>query len=539
MASGLSVFTGALWCPSVGDVEAIAVRDGRIIAVGDPARALMDTAGEIVVIDEGVLIPAFGDGHAHPLFGGLEAAGPQIRAQDTIDGIVAEVARWAAAHPDELWIRGASYDPSLAPHGLFDARWLDAAVPDRPVALQAADYHTMWVNSRALELAGITVGSPDPPLGQIPRRPDGTALGTLREWGAVDLVGAVAGPRPMEVRVQALERAARMYAALGVTWVQDAWVDLDTVEVYLEAARSGRLPIRFNLALYADPRRWPTQLEDLVEARRRVEQVGNPFLCARTVKFFADGVIESGTAALLDHYCGCPGETGMLVWPPDLLAQAVTAVDAAGFQPHVHVIGDRAARVALDALEAAHRANGPRDRRPVLAHIQLIDATDRPRLAALGAIANAEPLWAQLDDVMTTLTTPRLGPHRCDEQYPWADLVTLGTDLSFGSDWPVSSPNPIEGLAVACSRQSAQRHPPGGWTPDQRLALDVAFRAYTAGTAYQGFRTAGRLAVGHDADLVQLSQDPRRVDDPRALDRLRTRRVWLAGREVACGAPPP
>lgn len=537
MTADLTVFTGSLWCPTDGDIEAVAVREGRIIAVGDAARALMDTADELVMIDEGVLVPAFGDGHAHPLFGGLEADGPQIRAQSTIDGIVAEVARWAAAHPDEPWIRGASYDPSLAPDGLFDARWLDSAVADRPVALQAADYHTMWVNSRALELAGITVGTPDPPLGQIPRRTDGSPLGTLREWGAIDLITAVIGPRPMQEQVRALERAARMYAALGVTWVQDAWVEADTLEVYLEAARTDRLPIRFNLALYADPRRWPTQLDDLIHARRRVEAVGHPFLTAATVKFFADGVIESGTAALLDHYCGCPGETGMLVWPPDLLAQAVTAVDAAGFQPHLHVIGDRAARVALDALAAAEQANGPRDRRPVLAHLQLIDPVDRPRLAALGVIANAEPLWAQLDDVMTGLTAPRLGAARSDGQYPWADLLDLGTELSFGSDWPVSSPDPLEGMAVACTRQTGQRHPPGGWTPSQRLTVGAAFRAQTAGTAYQGFRTAGRLAVGHDADLVHLSRDPRRLDDPCAFDAMRPRRVWIGGLPVGPTVP--
>lgn len=525
------VITGRWWCPTRGEVDAVAVAGGRIVALGEDARALAAGALEVVDVTEGLLVPAFGDGHAHPLFGGLEAEGPIIRPQDSIEGIVAEVGRWAEEHPDAAWIQGASYDPSLSPEGLFDARWLDAAVSDRPVALRALDYHTMWVNTQALDLAGIAEDTPDPILGEVPRRPDGTVLGTLREWGAVDLITAVAEPWPMETGLRSLERAARAYARLGVTWVQDAWVEPDTLEVYLAAARADRLPIRFNLALYADPRHWPGQLGPLVEARRRVEQVGHPHLTARTVKFFADGVVESATAAVLDHYCGCPGENGMLVWEPELLARAVTAVDAAGFQPHIHAIGDRAVRVSLDAIEAAARANGPRDNRAVLAHAQLISEADRDRLARLGVIVDAQPLWAQLDAVMTALEIPRLGEDRSETQYQWATLLAGGVEMSFGSDWPVSSADPLEGIAVACSRQTADRQPVHGWTPHERLTVEEAFRCYTAGSARQAFRDAGRLAVGCDADFALLSADPRNLA-PRDLDSVRVLATWVGGRRA-------
>lgn len=531
-----TVFLGRAWCPAQGDLSAVAVQQGRIAAVGPAAEALVHAPGGTVVdVGEGFLMPAFADGHAHPLFGGLEAEGPALGGAASVEEVVAEVARWAAEHPREPWVRGASYDPALASDGLFDARWLDAAVPDRPVLLRASDYHTVWVNTRALELAGIHADTPEPALGEIPRRPDGSPLGTLREWGAVDLVLDHSGPHPLEVRVRALERGTRHLASLGITWVQDAWVEADDVEAYLSASAQGRLHTAVDLALYADPRRGLAQVDRLVALRDRVRDHADPQLTAHTVKFFADGVIEAGTAALLAPYEGteCP-HTGMLVWEPEALTEMVTAIDARGFQAHVHTIGDRAVRVALDALEAAVRANGPRaDRRPVLAHVQLIDEADRPRLAALGVVANAEPLWAQLDPLMEVLTQPRLGEQRSSTQYPWASLRDLGTRLSFGSDWPVSSADPLEGIAVACTRQTEQRVPAGGWTPHERLTLEAALTAYTAGTAHQAGRSAGSLQVGDDADLVLLDRDPFTVADPRELDAVRVTRTWLRGEAVS------
>ena len=219
-----------------------------------------------VDLDGGFLMPSFGDGHAHPLYGGLEYAGPPVRPCDSVDEIVSAVKKFADEHPDDEWIVGASYDSSLAPDGLFDARWLDAAVPDRPVALRAWDYHTMWVNSVALERAGITADTPDPVLGEIPHREDGSVLGTLREWGAVDLVTAVMPKRDEDVRVAALGTAADYYLARGVTWVQDAWVEPDDVDTYIAAARSDALRMRFNLALYADPRHFDSQVTNFADA---------------------------------------------------------------------------------------------------------------------------------------------------------------------------------------------------------------------------------------------------------------------------------
>lgn len=519
--------------PGRPDESAVLVVDGRVAAVGEEA---IDAApGETQVLDlaGGFLMPAFGDGHAHPMFGGLEECGPQVRGCSSVDEIVAEVRRFAEAHPDQEWIVGASYDGSLAPHGLFDARWLDEAVADRPVVLRAWDYHTVWCNSRALELAGIDEKTPEPALGEIPRREDGSPLGTLREWGAVELVTSVAAGLDLDDRVDALRRATADYARLGITWVQDAWVEPDDIEVYLAAARRGALSTRVNLALLADPRHFPDSLPAMIDARARVEELGSPLLTAHSVKFFADGVIENETGALLEPYCSGLHDHGMLVWEADHLAESVQKVDAAGFQPHIHAIGDAAVRQALDAVEFAARANGRSRQRPVIAHAQLIAADDLARFAELGVIANMQPLWPQLDALMTVLTVPRLGDERSRRQYQMRTLVESGGTLSFGSDWPCSSAVPLEGIAVATSRTTIEGEPAGGWVPDEKLDLEAALAAYSSGVATQALADStdsawGTIAVGASADLVWLAQDPRAADR-QVLPSIAVRATYLAG----------
>ncbi len=510
-----TIWLGAEQEPS----DALLVVDGVIAAIGSAdaaSRAAEESEVDHVDLEGGFLMPSFGDGHGHPIFGGLEAAGPQVRACESVEEIVAEVRRYAQAHPEEEWIVGASYNGSLVDGGLFDARWLDEAVADRPVVLRAWDYHTVWCNSRALELAGITAETPDPELGEIPRRDDGSPLGILREWGAVDLVTAVRPPQDESERLAALQRAAAYFRERGVTWVQDAWVEPADVETYLAAAMRDLLGIRFNLAFYADPRHFADQLDHMVASRRRVNELGSPLLSANTVKFFADGVIENETGALLEPYCSSLHNHGLRVWEGDTLAEAVCAVDAAGFQIHIHAIGDAAVRQALDAIETAIRINGPRDRRPVIAHAQLVDAEDLGRFARLGVIANMQPLWAQLDSLMTVLTMPRLGAERSAQQYRMRTILDDGGLLAFGSDWPCSSGTPVEGLAVAISRQTEDGEPAGGWTPEEIVDTPRALDAYSAAVAHQAFADLGpapwgRIHLGASADLIHLDADPRQL----------------------------
>ncbi|MDP5226609.1 MULTISPECIES: amidohydrolase [Arthrobacter] len=532
----LTVFHGgtiSTGVPGTAPAAALAVQDGRIVAIGEDAEALLERAEEAVDLQGAFLGPSFADGHAHPLFGGMEGLGPQIRRCASVEEIVAEVARYAAAHPEQEWIVGASYDATLAEGGLFDAAWLDAVVPDRPVMLKAWDYHTVWVNSAALRAAGIDADTPDPDRGRIIRRADGTPLGTLQEYGALELVENAAPGYSLERRISALEDATRTMAASGLTWAQDAWVMLEHVDVYLEAARQGRLNTRLNLAFLAEPGRWQDSLATFTTVREQVNALGGDLLTANTVKFFADGIIESHTACMLSPYTDAPEDKGLPNWEQNELNDALAAVDALGFQAHIHAIGDGAIRMALDGVEETGRRNGPRDRRPVLAHLQVIDPLDVPRFAELGVVANFEPLWAREDDVMNLLTVPRLGGPRSELQYPIGSLIERGVHVSFGSDWPVTCHEPVPGLATAVTRQTPDHLPAGGWLPAERIDVDAALTAYTAGVAYQAFAEGewGALRPGMSADLVQLSHDPRAVPTQELQD-LRVLGTWLAGRRT-------
>ncbi|MGA5699721.1 amidohydrolase [Peterkaempfera bronchialis] len=508
---------------------ALAVRDGRIAALGAAAEALTDAADEVLDLGGGLLMPAFGDGHCHPDQGGFESLGPRIRPCRSVAEIVAEVRRYADQHPDGDWILGGSYDSTLAPDGLFDARWLDEAVPDRPVALRAWDYHTLWCNTEAMRRAGLDDSVQDSARGRFARRPDGTLLGTMVEWDAVDAVLDAAPARTTEERVRALTVATRTYAAAGVTWIQDAWVEHDAVDGYLEAARRGALATRVNLALRADPPRWRGQLAEFAADRDRVEAAGHPRLTARTVKFFVDGIIENRTAALLAPYADDPCTRGMPVWPAADLREALVEIDRLGMQAHLHAIGDAGTRTALDALAELTEVNGPRDRRPVIAHVQLVDPADLPRFAELGVIPNVEPLWLQADPVMRDLTMPRLGADRSDRQYPMASLLRSGARVSFGSDWPVTDHRPLAGLPVAVTRQTPQREPRGGWLPEERIGMEAALGCYTSGVAHQAMADdRGVLAPGQVADLVWLDRDPRACD-PHEVPDIAVLGTWLAG----------
>lgn len=509
-------FNGQIWDGRSGSrlASSLTIEDGRIVNLDSDEKGddEIDLAGRF-------MMPSFADGHAHPLFGGREEQGPAVTGLASIEATLEAVSSYALAHPDQEWIVGGAYNATLEPTGNFDAKWLDAVVSDRPVLLHAMDHHTIWVNSKALEIAGIAEIPGNPPVGTIERRQDGSPLGTLREWDAVALVTKHLPPPAMDLEIAAIEYAAARYAKSGVAWVQDAWVDRGMCEAYVAAERAGKLSIGFNLGFRADASTWRADLPYFLAQREIVEALPTPVnLTAKTAKFFADGVIEGGTAALLDEYCDHPGYHGMPVWDSVEFAEAVAAFDAAGFQIFIHAIGDAGIRNSLDAIEAAILRNPPRDRRPVITHIQLLDPSDLPRFKQLGVIANFEPLWTCLDPMQVVLSVPRLGTERTARQYQMRSLIDDGVVLSFGSDWPVTSEVPLEGLAVAVHRQTPDRQPVGGWIPLERITMEEALMAYTSGVAFQcsAENSWGRLLPGFEANFIILDQDPRTIDPHQA-----------------------
>ncbi|MFF1685653.1 MULTISPECIES: amidohydrolase [unclassified Streptomyces] len=514
------VFTGGpvhTLSPARSRATSVAVRGERIVAVGhDDVRELIGPATEVVDLAGKLLIPGFQDAHAHPVGGGMELGQCDLSGETTLDEYRRRITAYAQAHPGDEWITGGGWSMEAFPGGLPTAAELDSLVPDRPVYLVNRDHHGAWVNSRALQLAGIDARTPDPADGRIERDADGTPTGMLQE-GAANLIGRLLPPVTLEQKITGLLRAQALMHSLGVTAWQDALLGdhanlTDPTDAYLATAGDGRLTARVIGSLWWDRARGTEQIDELV-ARRAAGARGR--LRCTTVKIMQDGVAENGTAALLGPYldgCGCASDnSGISFVPPLDLQKYVTELDARGFQVHFHALGDRAVREALDAVEAARRANGRTDTRPHLAHLQVVHPDDIGRFRELGATANMQALWAAHEPQMDELTIPFLGPERSAWQYPFGDLQRSGATLAAGSDWPVSSPDPIEAIHVAVNRVLPDAAPGTEvFLPGQRIGLDAALTAYTAGSAYVNHLddVTGSITPGRLADLVVLDRDP-------------------------------
>jgi len=511
---GGQVFTAGLTTSRPG---AVAVTHGRIAAVGTDAEVqeLVGPGTEVVDLRGGLLVPGFQDAHAHPVVAGVDLLRCDIHHCRSADEALALIAEYAASHPDLPWILGSGWSMEHYPGGTPTRQMLDRVVPDRPAYFPNRDGHGVWVNTRALEIAAITASTPDPEDGRIEREPDGGPAGTLHE-GAGDLVGHLLPPVERDEQLRGLTVAEDFLFALGITSWQDAAVgemfgQRDILPVYLEAAATGDLRARVVGSLWWDRARSSDQVADLVE-RRGAGRVGR--FSPTTVKIMLDGIAENFTAAMLEPYedgCGCQTENdGLDFVDPVGLKEYVTKLDAAGFQVHFHALGDRAVRHALDALEVARATNGPTEGRHHLAHLQVVHPEDIPRFARVGATANIQALWAAHEPQMDELTIPFLGERRTGWQYPFADLERAGARLAAGSDWSVSSADPLDGMHVAVNRRVPGKAGAAPLGESQALSLASAMTAYTAGSARVNHQddTTGALVVGMYADLAVLDRDP-------------------------------
>ncbi|MGL5808626.1 MAG: amidohydrolase [Nocardioides sp.] len=489
---------------------------------------------EVVEVAGGLIAPGFIDSHVHAVQGGLERIRCDLSEVTTRAGHLAEIASYAAAHPDREWILGGGWGMSAFPGGAPVAADLDASVADRPVFLPNRDHHGAWVNSKALEVARVDADTPDPPDGYFERDARGMPTGTLHE-GAMSVVARhIPVTSEGECYQGFLAGQAHLHSC-GVTGWQDAilgaYVGInDPSDTYLRAAQSGDLTATVTGALWWDRERGLDQIPELIERRTRYT---HGRLAARSVKVMQDGVAENFTAAMNTPYldrCGhATDNRGHSFVEGEALKTYVAALVAEGFQVHVHAIGDRGVREALDAFEFA----GPdgADLRHHIAHLQVVDPVDVPRFAALAVTANMQALWASYDDQMTELTLPFLGPERASWQYPFGALHRSGAALCAGSDWPVSTCDPLAAIHVAVNRIGYGDEQPA-FLPEQALNLETAMAAYTSGSARINHRdSAGRLEPGAIADLVVLDRDP--FAGPRGeIGATSVVSTWVAGNPV-------
>ncbi len=514
--------------------EAVAVRDGLIVLVGgnDEAAALIGPDTRVISQPGGMVLPGFQDAHVHPLTSGIDHLNCRLDAEpESAQAYVEKIARCAEEMGDREWVTGDGWFVSaFPPDGLPRKELLDAVIPDRPAIFYSIDGHSAWVNSRALERAGITAETADPPGGRIDREPHSREpLGSLQET-ATGLVGALVPPPPTAQIDAGMRWTIATLHGFGITAVQEANARVDPddprrmLPTYRAFADRGELTLHTAISLGWDNDRGLEQIHALEDARERYD--GGP-LRVSTVKFFLDGVIEPSTAALLEDYTDQPGYRGELLLPPPVLNEAVARLDELGFQVHIHVIGDAAVHAALNAFAFARDRNGPSGNRHHLAHVELVDPADIPRFRELNVTATFSALWAFEDTYLSELTLPRVGPERYRWIYPIGSIREAGGRIAFGSDWNVSSPDPLLAIETAVTRVDPIDHATPVFMPREAITLEEALAAATIDAAYVNHlddRT-GSIVPGKQADLVVLDTNlfevpPQSISDARVVTTL-------------------
>ena len=491
--------------------QAVAIRHGKITVVGDDPEIERRRGMGTKVINAGgkLVLPGFVDCHIHFMDGSLSLGRVNLEGAKDPSEIQKRLRQYAVEHPGDDWILGRGWNYAMfGPEALPHKKYLDEIFPNRPVFLEGYDEHTYWVNSKALVLAGITRDTPDPPNGTIVRDPQtGEATGALKE-SAQDLVAKII-PKPSRAeKLLALRAGMRWANQHGITRVHSAGQDFEELDLFDEMRRRGDLSVRLYIAYFLNPPELrPQDLQAIEHARKKFH---DDWIDAEAVKFMVDGVVESHTAAMLEPYSDDPSLKGKLFWEPSKYKAAVAELDKHGLQLFTHAIGDYAVRTALDAYENAETQNHKKgDRRPRIEHIETIAASDIPRFGKLGVIASMQPLHAYPDSNTLDVWARNTGPDRASRAWAWKSIADAGGRLAFGSDWPVVTLNPWEGMQTAVTRQTSDGKPAAGFVPEQRLTVAQVVEGYTLGAAFAGRRekSEGSLEVDKLADLIVVSQN--------------------------------
>jgi predicted amidohydrolase YtcJ len=524
----LALINGVIYTgdPAQPRVQALASRGEVSLATGTTAdiRKLIGPQTHVIDLQGGFAMPGFNDAHLH--------LGSAAQAKLTVDlegaKSIAEFqgrirARVAQSKPGE-WIVGRGWDHTLWNPARFPTREdLDAVSKDHPMFFTHISGHVAVANSKALEIAGITASTPNPPGGEIEHDAQGLPDGMLKEGPASGLVAHHIPPQAPEQRRQGIELALQEAAQRGVTSMQDnsSWEDFLT---YRDMKDRGTLTARISEWLPFDA---PL---DHLEQMRKDGGTTNPWLKTGMLKGFMDGALGTGTAALLAPYSDAPNSTGILESHPGDLNQMCIERDKAGFQIGLHAIGDRGVRTALDCFAAVAAKNGPRDRRDRVEHAQIVAPEDFARFASLHVIASMQPSHQTTD---MRWAERRLGPDRIKGAYAWKTMLNDGVTLAFGTDWPVEIINPMRGLHACVTRQLPDGTPKDGWQPQEKISMDECIHAYTVGSAYAEFEEGrkGQLMPGQYADIIILSADVTKIQ-PREILNVVVRQTIVGGKTV-------
>ncbi|AZT95827.1 amidohydrolase [Brevibacterium aurantiacum] len=513
--------------PTTPTTDAVAIHDETIIAVGETAcAAVTGTGTEVVDLSGRTLIPGFHDAHAHPVLGGLGMAECNL---DDIHGYrpyLDRIAKYAGEHADDDWVLGSGWYGDVFTDGFPHRSDLDSVVSDRPASITSHDAHGTWVNTRALEVAEITRETPDPDGGRIVKDSEGNPTGLLFETAAELVTGLFPVSTSADVE-RALRNSQDYFHSLGIVGWQDAGVGVltgspvDTFHPYVSIAEEGGFASKVTAALWWDRAvPYAQQIETIKERRAAIQGLdGNRRrggLQATVVKIMLDGVCENLTGALKRSYRGHDHERGLLMFEAEELNEIVSGLEANGFDVHIHAVGDNALKLAVDAL-TQNGGPGP-ERRHQVAHLDIADPAELARMAEAGIIANVQPLWARRDSVLVDTKLPLLHEEQQSHHFIFASMRDAGVRLSFGSDWPVSSPDPIWGMHVAVNRTAPHNDPHGQddvaqhepLLGEEKITAGEALRAYTFDAAYaNGFDdVSGSIEVGKSADFAILDRDP-------------------------------
>jgi predicted amidohydrolase YtcJ len=514
--------------------EALAIHGDKIVAVGDDASVEKFRRPDTKVIDAAgrLVLPGFVDCHIHFMDGSLSLGRVNLEGAKDVAEIQQRLRDYAAKHPGNDWLLGRGWDYAMfGATALPDKKYLDELFPDRPVFLEGYDGHTYWANSKALALAGITRDTPDPPNGVIVRDPTThEATGALKE-AAQDAVAKAVPEVTRAERLAALRAGIKWANENGLTRVHSAGQDFPQLELYDELRRHGDLTLRFYIAYFMDPPEMRPQDVDAIENARKKYHDG--WIDTNAVKFMVDGVIESHTAAMLKPFSDDPSLKGKLFWEPAKYSSAVAELDKRGLQLFTHAIGDLGVRTALDAYQHAEEVNHTSDRRPRIEHIETVTAADIPRFGRLGVIASMQPLHSYPNTDTLDVWARNAGPDRASRAWAWKSIADAGGRYAFGSDWPVVTLNPWEGLQTAVTRQTREGTPASGFVPSQRLTVAQAVEGYTLGAAFAGRRekAEGSLEKGKLADMIIVSQNIFEID-PHKISETKVRTTIVGGQVV-------